>query len=204
MLMTRNAIRNAAKLTTTEDPRYSLNGALVEPDGSTVTTDGHYLYKYTPDNPGSGEEFPNVDGIETTGPALEPFILSRDGAAALLKALPTKQSIPVLNLAALDTKQTNENGQAFFAVSDLETPQIIRTQKLLGKFPNYQAVMPKEEPAATVTLGVGLLKKLLTELSAMKATTVKVETFAEDKPVRLTATVSDGKVEAVLMPRYES
>jgi len=188
----------------TEDPRYSLNGILIEPDGSTVGTDGHILHKYTPGK--APAEFPPIEGIELDGPEADPFILPLDACKALKKAFPAKsaKTLPILReYAAVDTAQTNANGNAVIAVTDLENPTVFRPKKIDGAFPTYENVVPKYETPA-IGIDPKLLKRLCETWIAQGFETVAMQTAdteTEQKPIRFDAKCAAGTCTSVLMPK---
>src|SRR5262245_40010130 len=131
----------------TDSTRHALNGILLEADGSAVGCDGAILVKFTPAAVAAFDprEFPSLDGVDprdgaviekdadgqdqivTPPVALAPFILSRDSVAQLKKALPKPRGpLPILSTIALDVAQSNGNGAAVMAVTDLENPQVFK------------------------------------------------------------------------------
>jgi hypothetical protein len=91
----------------------------IEPDGTTIATDGHILAKFTPLSNPAGKEYPVIDGVNADDGEnkLQPFTLSTEAATILLRALSKKtpRHLPILGNVALDVEQTNSNG---FAVRD--------------------------------------------------------------------------------------
>jgi len=220
MFLTKQALESV-RFVSTDDPRYSLNGILVRPDGSTVATDGHKLIVYTPAGQPEADDFPVVDGCNPASEGeLEPFIMGKDAVKQIAKALPKKSSLPILQLAAVDVDQTNKNGHAVVAVTDLENPQVFRPQKLEGSFPRYENVIPKSETELChVGLGVGQLLQIAQTLKAQgfkgvrlslqkptmtetEGATVDQEVQIEtgDKPVTFDGKNEYGEVKIVLMP----
>ena len=197
----------------TDDPRYSLSGVRVEPDGSCVATDGKILARYTPRMTGIlAEDYPGVQatgGVNACdGPELEPFVLPTDACKAIIKAVPKGRrcSLPILGYIALDTEQTNQNGEAVLGVTDLENPQVFRPRKPDGTFPRYQNVIPKDtDRGESVLLGVGLLERLvrMAKKQGFEQVRVTLNKKPADCPVLLEAENDDGKLTALVMPMHD-
>ena len=116
--------------------------------------------------------------------------------------MPTNHNFPVLDNIAVDTKETNKNGCAALAVTDLETPTVFKPQKLDGDFPDYEKVIPKQEPKQLVGLGVPQLEKAIKTLKALGADQLKMSVYDELDPIKLEGTTEAGDtITAVIMPR---
>lgn len=199
------------KVCAKDDPSYSLEGIKVESDGSTVATDGHALMKWTPTSHADTAEFPTVDGCDPTSKGdLEPFILPADVARAILKTDPIRkrQSLPILENVALDVAETNANGCAVLAVTDLASPQVFRPMKLEGNFPRYEHIIEGAEGSKRGTVGLRLdlvmgilqtLKKQGCEAFRLTLTARDGQTPA-DCPVILEGKTTNGKATALVMP----
>ena len=195
-----------------DDPRYSLNGILVEPDGSTVATDGHILVKYTPRSQPDTADYPTVEGCDPAKPgALVPFILPSDAAKDIYKAVPKgrKASLPILtDFVAIDVEQTNANGCAVLGVTDLESPRVFRPMKIEGSFPKYENVIPTADKLGPkVGLGVDLLMRICKIAKAQGFECLELQTFVDepaDKPVIFRAKNDKAVFLAVQMPRVIS
>jgi hypothetical protein len=228
MLLSKQALL-VHKLATQDDPRYGLNGIRVEPDGSTVATDGHKLIKYTPKHTPDAVEFPTIEGCNPVQPRnddgsaieLEPFILPSDAAAAAIKALPGKRSqnsLPILAYVALDVAETNRNGQATLATTDLENPVVMRPAKLDGAFPKYENVIPKtSELDEPIGFDVAYMMQICQTLKAQgfrHASLQLARPFdpskddnkykVSDRPMAIKATNDDGQSFVLLMPCHLS
>jgi hypothetical protein len=143
-----------ASFASKEVRRYTLNGILVNPD-STVATDGHRLLWVSGAPDRKSADYPQVPGFAGASDEFASFILNREAALAISKVTPTKESIPILNHVAVSA-----DGSAI-AVTDLERPQVFPVRPLAGKYPNYEAVIPKWEDAAfRVTLDASYLAEI--------------------------------------------
>lgn len=194
-----------------DSSRYSLNGVLVEADGSTVATNGHWLARFKPAKGFPYTDYPAVQGCDAAAPGeLKPFIMPLDSVKALRKAVPKRHACTVLSdCVALDVPQTNANGHAVLAVTDLENPQVSRPAKVEGTFPRYEAVMPKPEAMqAPIGFSAHYLKAIcetaIAQAGGAKATCylalrLALEGHAE-KPATVTYNGQAGTTEFVLMP----
>jgi DNA polymerase III sliding clamp (beta) subunit (PCNA family) len=207
MLLTKNSLRVGAVATKDGFP-IGLRGILVEPNGGTVATDGHALMQYTPTDTMSGDAFPNVVGFNASGDEkLKPFIVPVDAADRILKAMPKKQTLPVLEMIALDVPATNANGHAEFAVTDLENPQRFSPAKIADDFPKYQQVIPKGKADVSFDVDAKILRKVLGVLVSMQGkyghNCVTIEyrkAKSGEVPIVIRSAVSDGDVLALVMP----
>lgn len=225
----------------TDESRLSLNGILIEPDGSAVGCDGHILVKFTPTSSWDPKEFPSIEGVDPTDgevktlcpetnhaenvvckctptdgfiiekPAepLKPFILGRDACTQIAKASAAggrkARALPVLSQIALDAVQTNANGNAVMAVTDLETPQLFKPRKIDADYPDYTKVIPNRD-GVKIGFTLEVLEKLLKTLKALDVTVFSMQ-FASGKdaaldPIRIEADTkdADGRVLAIIMP----
>lgn len=176
--------------------RYVLNGIKIEADGSAIATDGHMALKITPamDCYEYGKDYPVIEGMDVMGKfdksddpkmtdtpkeKLEPFILPSDAVYQLLKALPRRHRLPVLEHVAIDVAATNKNGFAVLGTTDLETPQVFKPKKLDLQFPDYTKVIPgmdktsKWKAKVSVGFSIALLEKLVRTLKSMDVKAVE-------------------------------
>ncbi|MDE1767363.1 MAG: hypothetical protein KGI27_13985, partial [Thaumarchaeota archaeon] len=190
-----------AKLAPKEDNRYMLSALLVEP-GATVETDGHHLVKVTTPNHGTDfDQYPKPEGFSTIRPNKN-HLLPRSAALDIAKNCPRKQSIPVLENAAM---LEQPEGQIGFVTTDLETAKPVVVKETKGQFPNYQAYIPND--GATLTIGFNAqymadLCSFMAKAGNARSHAVKMEFYGPDKPVKMTAKNPDTgqEITAVLMP----
>jgi DNA polymerase III sliding clamp (beta) subunit (PCNA family) len=190
-----------ANLTSKDASRYALGGILVSPK-RTAATDGHCLMVVdTPEL--SVQDFPAVDGV-TPADDFTPFILPRDEALNLAKSLPKKTALPILRSAAV-CRESDANGQAVFATSDMTSAQVFRPKKLEGTFPNIDMLIPDADKATLkIQFNPNLLISVLKELAPMAGDRLPYVTLSfTDKcsPVRIDVTSEQGQhAIAVIMP----
>jgi len=190
------------KAASTDQTRFILNGVHITPDGSGIATDGHILFKHTPDELSDPKDYPAIEGVNLTDETpLQPFTLSSDSIQALLKAIPKKSHLPILSNIALDTKATNNNSSAVMAVTDLETSQVFKPKKIEGDYPDYEKVIPSETPKVVIGFIVETLTKALQTMKALDIKTFAMEITDPKSAVKITPQDEiDGKTLGVIMP----
>ncbi len=132
-----------AVLTSTEASRFTLNAILVSDEGTTVT-DGHCLVHVSLPEQFALDSIPEMPGftnVEKTGN----FLLSRDAALEISKAIPKSKVLPILNNAFVGVPL--KEGLASFMTTDLENPKVFTPRKPEGNFPDYERCVPKKEDA---------------------------------------------------------
>src|ERR1041385_2805119 len=170
MLLIPKALQ-VVKAASKDETRFALCGIRIEPDGATVATNGHILARFRPTIHPDPKEFPAVEGcsaVDPDGAALAPFTIPTDSVNALLKALPKQKGrvLPILNHIALDVAETNRNGHAVCATTDLENPQVIRPRKIDADFPTYENVYPKGKPQMVIGFSLAAFRDALETLKA--------------------------------------
>ncbi len=196
---------------TRDESRYTLNAILVTPK-ETVATNGFTLARVTTPKGLKVENFPVTPGVKPST-TFRPFNLPLDAADTIRKAIPKKTTIPILDNVMIDGKATDakpDDGTpdcAVLAVNDLENPQVFRPRKEEGKFPNWQAVIPKREGAKAVfTLDARYLAKLaawVAKFADPRAPQICIRYYAKDKSIRFDAHTEDGQeFVGVIMPMH--
>ena len=187
----------------------AMNGLKVEPSGATCATDGHRLALYTPKGSPDGADYPVIDGFSADNELGKAFVLPADAAKMIEAAVPKKARTPVLGMVALDGTETDKNGHAVLAVTDLENPRTFRPAKVEGMFPEYGKVIPTEENTPhKVCLDLAYLEsacKMLRRMGYTNAVLGLQEATAERKtdacPITMRATDGEGDCVVVIMPR---
>jgi hypothetical protein len=205
MLIQRKALE-IARAASKDQTRQSICGLRIEPDGTTIATDGHILAKFTPTANPDGKEYPVIDGVNADDGEnkLQPFTLPNEAVAILLKALPKKTTrhLPILRNVALDVEQTNGNGCAVAAITDLENPQVFKLRKVTDDFPDYQKVFPQGKPKLVIGFMMAAFENLLSTLRATGVDGFVMEIRNETGPALIKARTQDGDglVTALIMP----
>jgi len=206
MLLNKKSLDCISTFASSDPTRSMLQGVHIEASGNLVATDGYILGILTPGDSLDDKDFPAIGQSAGDVPALRPCTLAIDGIKALAKAIPTKSRLPIVKHALLDHTATNANGKAVFHVTDLDNPQVVNVAKLDGTFPNYVAVIPKDDPVYRIVFDAELLKRLavaaLTLGKDQKTTAIELE-FSASGLTAMTATTTnrDGQtLTAVVMP----
>jgi len=189
MLNKRNL--EVVKFAPVKESRYTYNNILVGPEG-TVATDGHMLAIVSlPENDPAA--FPVKDGLNfKAGKGWKPFMLAANTVKGLMKAIPKVKGAfqEKLGVIAIDPEQTDGNGNAVMAVTDLNSSTVLNPPKVDGQFPNYDTVMPKPEDAtATISFNAEFMAELC-KLAAQfegRNHTVTLRLYGPDRVMRLDA-----------------
>ena len=181
---------------TKQESRYALNGILCDVDGTTAT-DGYMLCHVSPPPGSVAANFPTWPGAERPTEPIRRFVLPSDSAREIAKALPKKSTIPILKTAMV-CADTNVNGKAAIAVTDLEARRVFQPDKVDGQFPNWQAVIPKHNAESPATLTIALDGDLLERVIKV-ARALKAEAGDTRGPVRLEFSFSDAQSAAKIM-----
>lgn len=199
-MLNRNNLKVAEFAGGKEFRRYTQDAILVT-DKATIATNGHYLVWVSVPAQHKAQDFPVIDHAPKVTDEHPPFQLGREDAAKILKALPRKQSIPILECAGVVVKGT----QPIVEVTDLDCPQVFRPRPPEGKFPKWENGMPKEEPVAQFAVNAAYLAKLAkfaAEVNSADKPTVVISFWGADKGIRLECADRDGEqgMTALLMP----
>jgi len=200
-----------AKSASKDETRMALAGVRIEADGSGVATDGHILFKFTPDAVAvmDPKDYPHLEGVDPViwggVNTLKPFTIPTKDALDIAKAIPKRSCLPVLEFIALDEQKTNDNGSACFGVTDLESPRVFSPRKIDMDFPDYEKCYPKagNHPTAVVGLGIDVLEKAVQTLKAAGVESIRLEIRDPLSAVVVTSDLinNGGKVTGLIMPR---
>jgi len=197
---------NVAQFASKEESRFAITGILVE-EHATVATNGHYLAWVSEDS-AEASAFPIVPGFgAAAADERKKFLLDRESALAIAKAVPNGKSLPILSHVAVKTETNVENGetQGVLAVTDLERPQVFHPKPSSGQFPNYQAVIPDWDKAKfRISVNadyLALIAKAFAGFAGEPHKTVVLSFYGEDHAMRFDGSTRDGQgMTAVLMP----
>lgn len=181
-----------------------VQGLLIEADGSTVATDGHILFKFTPSPNGDPKEYPVFDGINPVDgkEKLHEFVLSQGSARAILRVLPKEKRLPqpILKNIVLDVGQTNKNGHAVIGFTDFNRPTIFRPEKVKEKFPDYHKVFPKGKGKFKIAFTTNVLRKALEVVNSLEIESFTLVFRGPKDPVEIVSATPAGKVLGLVMP----
>src|SRR5437867_1836182 len=118
----------------------------------------------------------------------------RTMAKGILKALPKRSSLPILEHACVDVPASNVNGTFRAVATDLETTTPIEVRKVDGEFPTYSQVIPGGEPVFSIGFDTCLLRRVLDVAVKCKgrdykgAAGFRFDFYGPDAPVKITST----------------
>jgi hypothetical protein len=186
MLIHRNALSAVLPAAAKDDTSgYSLNGICVEPDGAVAATNGHLLLTARSSRE-RDDNYP-VKGVpEYRGDPDGRVLINRDDVQRLIKAIPKKTTIPVLEYAQL-TKAGN-NGHVTIAATDLSSVHVTAVDtSAQASFPNYAKLEPAaDRPEVTVTLAIDVLEALIKGAKAIGAVGVTLGVPTTDADAKVT------------------
>lgn len=187
----------------TSNPHPEIAAVLVTPDAM-AATDSYMLAEIKRRSVPSTDNFPIIEGQKPPVPLTDPLLIPADFITSLGKSIPKDTTLPILaNAAFLGI----ENGStAVFLTTTLENAQTHRTRLIDGKYPAYQALIPTDSPAVTITLDAFKLKACADLLSKFyknaggSLPTVKIEVRSPNDALVLRAGTSDHDAMLILMP----
>jgi len=183
-----------AKIASTNDSRPELASVLFTKD-KTAATDSFRLIEITVDNSVRVEDYPKIEGKDVIK-EITPFLVS---AKALKEIKPVKsKTMPILNYVAITFA---DDKQVEFSATNLETVERKMLRKVEGTFPEYEKVIPTDEPKAKITLNANYLLDVLAILAEVnKQGTVEIEFYEDGKPLLLKASNGSQSARALVMP----
>lgn len=201
MLLNQKAFKliNAAS---TDPTRPNIAGVYLDEDGSAIATDGHMLVRFVDPCPTDPKDYPVMEGCDPTSDGkLKPVLIPRDTCQQILRAIPKKTTMPVLQTVALDVEKTNETGAPVLGINDLSSQQVFRPRKEDYGYPEYKKVVPTNKAKAEIGLAINLLERFCKTMKALDVRYVKFEIREPTEAITFEATTSNGeKVNGAIMP----
>jgi hypothetical protein len=194
MLLTKAELE-LGKFADKQASRYAIGSIGVDSE-YTIATDGHTMVAVKHDGY-EVADFPAIEGLTPASPNGEPILIEAKAALTAAKALPkTKSALRSLQHAAL-----GQSSKLY--VSDGHNTQTFGLPQE-GRFPNWKAVWPQNNPKAVVLLDAAKLRALAEYFAKVgkDVAEVKIEVFDKNTAVQFTGQTADGQeVKALLMPR---
>ena len=163
MLLHKAALEFTVPFIADHDTRYILNGLRIEPN-KLVATNGDCLAWIAPNTGVSDKDFPAIPGVPDELPEVQEVVVGKDFVNQVIKAIPkAKHTMPVLGHALLNT--ATQNGTVEVWTTDIDTKQSHAAKVMEGKYPDYEACIPKDEPVYETAID---LKYLTQVCQAMK------------------------------------
>lgn len=192
-----------AELAPNDEARLHLCGILVSP-GATSETDGHQAVIVT----AVDEVQPNLfSDAEEVIPAeyFTPFILDRESALKIAKAIPKKTENVEAMYAVVDATTENSD-RAMVSINDTFHQEIHRAQKINGKFPDLMKAVPDKDTAKYVMrinpdILTSVLKCVQKFCSGRDVGSIELRMFGAGQPLRIDADGMGQILTAVVMPQ---
>lgn len=191
-----------AKILPKVGDRYTCSALCITPE-YTEATDGHRLVRVT--NPKmEAKNYPVIDGFSPNGNP-ERFLLPGKTALVIQKAIPSSESIPILNYAAVTTEHGAQGQSLAVAVTDLSSPQVFRSRPDTTKYPDStdKVLNPTDPPVFQLTVNAAYLSelaKMAAGFSSDNCPSVTLTFYGKDKAVRMDAKGDGQHMTMVLMP----
>jgi len=179
-----------------------LCGVYVTPEG-TYETDGHQAVMVTAVEQQQALLFDEESGVEIAD-FFTPFILDRESALKVAKAIPKKTENVEATYAVVDAT-TENNERAMISVNDIYRQEVLRARKIEGNYPDIAKVIPDADTAKFTlrmnpVLLLGVLKSLQKFCAGHECRSVEVRLFGAGKPIRIDADGLTQKMTAIVMP----
>lgn len=192
-----------AELAPDDPARLTFCGILVAPDG-TSETDGTQAIIVSASEQTQPNLFANAEDISPAD-HFTPFILDRESALKIAKAIPKKTENLEATFAVVDA--TTENSQrAMVSINDIYRQEILRATKIEGKFPEILRVIPSLDQAHIVLMMdpdilVSVLKAVQKFCKGHETASVTLSLFGTGQPLRIDAKGMGQSMVAVVMPQ---
>ena len=171
-------------------------GILVSPD-STVETDGHQIVMVSAPE-AQPSLFPADDGISEADD-FTPFVLDKESALKLAKVMPKPKEGNAREMAVIDIS-TETDGTATLAVNDDERRTIVKSEKIVGVFPDVVRIIPDTSGARfEISFNSDILVPVLKAFQGFLGT-LTMRLYAALRGVRIDAEADGQKMTAVVMP----
>lgn len=141
------------------DSRYAINCLKLEADNSLTATNGHILARTT--KPSVEDDIPEIEGFQPEKDPHDLFIpLSL--ARRVMRDIPASRTLPVLNQAVMGRVCDTE--RPALAVTDLDDSVVWPLKTTARNFPDWNVVLPKDEPESSCCLSIAVLEVLVKTL----------------------------------------
>lgn len=171
------------KCASTDESKYHLNSIHFTKD-FTESTNGHILARMSYPEPQFDPA--DVPDVIKTGPKelIQPFIIP-------VKALkdvkfPKRSSLPVLMDLYVDVDSTNQNGNAKFGMTDLQTTSTPEVKKMEGEFPETDRVWPTIAPVIEICVNPAYLKTMC-DIAGGMGDKIKLTLYDANSPIKVSA-----------------
>lgn len=179
--------------------RYHISGIHITKDYTEVTN-GHYVVRVsTPVNKKEmAKEFSRLGNKKPT--ELKEGCFIKSGFAKVVgDAIHKNLDAPILGNAVIVESKGDE---VEFAVTDLEVTRFLKGRKGDGKYPDIDAIIPKEEGKLVISVNPDYLIKILQQYKKMNINRVRLDLYSDTQPIKITGITPERDQEclSILMP----
>lgn len=191
-----------AELAPQDEERLILCGIRVTPEGTSVC-DGHMAMTVSSFENVQPSLFEEMEGV-IPAEHFSPFVLDRESALRIAKAIPKKASDADAVYPIVDAT-TENNDRAMVSINDIFRQEIIRARKIEGNFPDVSKVIPDRDRARfrmrlSPDLLLACLKVAQRFCAANETLSVELSIFDTGDPLRIDAVALGQTLTAVIMP----
>jgi DNA polymerase III sliding clamp (beta) subunit (PCNA family) len=142
---------------------FALTGVLVKATANgyeAVATNGRILALVQGDSAADPLEYPHVPELVEAPPSQDQAVIPASEWREAFRSVPRGKAVriePILGHVAVHLGQQ----ESLLATSDGERASVRQTRNVEGRYPNYEAVLPSDEPALTIVLDPDLLLALV-------------------------------------------
>ena len=196
MFLTKEHLRTV-ECASTDPNRLGLTGLHITPD-YVEATDGHLLVRKHVEKKFKEEDYPPIQGIGRGTEILMSCILDKNGIKKAMQMIKPNKHIPILSCAFLSEEDTNKNGKAVFAATDLETVQICQVKKIEAQYPTMDDAFPTDPDRYCVAVDPKILIQALAQFDGH----IVIEVTNGYAPLLLRSAIpgTGTKTEALVMP----
>jgi DNA polymerase III sliding clamp (beta) subunit (PCNA family) len=188
-----------------EAQRYSMTGVLVRLNGDSyeaVATDGRRLALVRGTATANPLEYPTVPELAKVPPSAAQAVIPTRAWRDAFRAVPRGRALtdPILGHVAVHLGEK----ESILATTDGEAVRAETIPNVEGRFPDYEAVLPCDEPRARVELNPELLLDLVRLVrdfvANMEARRITLEVHDPGTPIVIKATNGTQELVGLLMP----
>lgn len=148
----------ASNAAATDSTRYALNGLHVDPDGTTVATDGAQLIAVAP-CPADVQDYPGGSTADLGGDGVT---IPTDMVNEAAKSIPKRKAKPILENVLLGS----DNGTVALSTTDLSRRRSVDCEPVEGNWPDWRDIVSLDRPdSIKVTINPKMLSALLATLA---------------------------------------
>ena len=175
-----------------------ISGVLFTKD-KTVATNSHILIEVK--NPKiDKDDFPILPDVEIEE-MKEEFVIPVKAVKKMNSNIPKNNTLPILeNVIYCNSKKNEEITTVEFASSDLEQVDKVGTRAIIGKYPDYQKVIPKGIPKNTIKFDPQYLKKICEFWIKNGNRSMEFKIYNDDEPIIIEDKFNNQDVKAAIMP----